>query len=526
MTSAPSTEATGYSLVRGERKVGATLTGDTKGIADPSGLTNPVFNYQWQRMEDGTPSDIPGAVSETYTLTDDDVGKRVQLQVQFNDDKGNAEMRTGPATSVITKASHLLVGNLTQNVIGRNRGTLRVQSTGFVTGAHGFGYTMDNATAYRDKDTPVSEAEIRIHGSTSEPNIIDRRPLAGVLVVAASDLTRQNGSIVDYSARSRAKLDPSTVYHFLIASLNDDDEAQGCRTAQGEDLDSNSLPGFSINDRTYKGWPGVLSTISSAGNACGLAIKGSELQSSNFLQDVEFTSSPAQAPMYLTGETIEATVTLNRAVAFDGPPPVLLLQIGDNQREMTYVASESTRTSWVFRYTVVADDRDDDGMSFNHYALHGYADADLSNNRVINDRMHRVNAVSQIVSRRVSSSPIAPMWYGPGELIQFTVEFSLPVTVVGDPELEFNVTTPEGSEFMSYESGSGSDTLVFSYTVLAVDDDSDGIWWSANSLRLDSDDSITGLVNGLDANLDHTALNKREPSHRPEPASGLPGGNL
>ena len=111
-TSPPSTEATGNPLIHGERKVGATLTGDTKGIADPSGLTNPVFNYQWQRMENGTPSDIPGAVSETYTLTDDDVGKRVQLQVQFNDDKGNAEMRTGPATSVITKAPHLLVGNL------------------------------------------------------------------------------------------------------------------------------------------------------------------------------------------------------------------------------------------------------------------------------------------------------------------------------------------------------------------------------------------------------------------------------
>ena len=180
--------------------------------------------------------------------------------------------------------------------------------------------------------------------------------------------------------------------------------------------------------------------------------------------------------IYATGETIEATATLNQAVTFDGPPPVLLLQIGNNEREMTYVASASTGTSWVFRYTVVADDRDDDGMSFNHYALHGYADADLSNNRVINDGMHRVNAVSQIVSRRVSSSPIAPIWYGLDEKIQFTFEFSLPVMVVGDPQLEFNVTTPAGSEYMSYESGSGTKELVFSYTVLDVDDDADGIW--------------------------------------------------
>ena len=88
------------------------------------------------------------------------------------------------------------------------------------------------------------------------------------------------------------------------------------------------------------------------------------------------------------------------------------------------------------------------------------------------------------------------------------------MTVVGDPQLEFNVTTPgDTDEFASYLSGSGSDTLVFSYTVLAVDDDPDGIWWSANSLRLDSDDSITGIVNGLNADLEHTALNKLE-DHR------------
>ena len=229
------TAATGDPLVRGERKVGSTLTGDTKGIADGDGLTNPGFIYQWQRMEDGMSEDIPGAVSETYTLTDD-VGKRVRLQVRFNDDEGTAEMRTGPATSVITKAPHLLVGNLTQNPNGHAQmpgEKLPVQSTGFNTGMHRFGYVIDSATAYRGKGTPVNdgEAEIRIHGSTSEANAIDRRPVAGVLVVAASDLTRQNGLIVDYSARSRAKLNPSTTYHLLVAALDDDDEPHSCRAA-------------------------------------------------------------------------------------------------------------------------------------------------------------------------------------------------------------------------------------------------------------------------------------------------------
>ena len=510
MTNPPSTAATGDPLVRGERKVGATLTGDTKRITDPNGLTNPGFNYQWQRMENGTPEDIPGAVSETYTLTDDDVGKRVRLQVRFNDDEGTAEMRTGPATSVITKAPHLLVGNLTRNVVGAI-GAAYTQSTGLVTGPHEFGYAIEDVTAHRGVTGPLSDgdAEIRVYDSTSNTSPVLRKPKS--LIMTADDLTRVRGLILDYSARSRAKLDPDTTYHIALAALSV--APLSCKTAHQTGVDSDSLAGFSIIYRTYQLSDEGM-TSGQLDRACALAIKGSELQSPNFVQEVEFTSTPAQPMIYATGETIEATVMLNQAVTFDRPPPVLLLQIGDNEREMTYMASASPGTSWVFRYTVIADDRDDDGMSFDRFALRGYADADLSNNRVINDGMHRVNAVSQIVSRRVSSSPSAPPWYAPGDRIEFTLEFSLPVTVVGDPQLEFSVTTPgPQNEFASYLSGSGTKELVFSYFVLPVDDDSDGIWWNANSIRLDSDDSITGVVNGLAADLGHTERGKLE-DHR------------
>ena len=175
----------------------------------------------------------------------------------------------------------------------------------------------------------------------------------------------------------RSALDnPSTTYHFLMVALNGD-KPLGCRTAEETGYDSGSLPGFSIAAITWS-LSASLVSIGEVANGCGVSLKGSELQSSNFLQDLEFTSPPTQAGMYATGEVIEVTAILNHAVTFDGPPPVLLLQVGDNEREMTYVASASTGTSWVFRYTVIADDRDVDGISFDRYALHGYADADLS----------------------------------------------------------------------------------------------------------------------------------------------------
>ena len=114
---------------------------------------------------------------------------------------------------------------------------------------------------------------------------------------------------------------------------------------------------------------------------------------------------------------------------------------------------------------------------------------------------------SRIVSYRVTSVPIAGRWYGPGEQIQFTIEFSLPVTVVGAPELEFTVHTSASgfpTERASYLSGSGSNMLVFAYTVGTDYDDTNGIAWKGRSLRLGGGvDKIIGLDNSLDADLRH-----------------------
>ena len=130
-----------------------------------------------------------------------------------------------------------------------------------------------------------------------------------------------------------------------------------------------------------------------------------------------------------------------------------------------------------------------------------------------------MNAAPRVLSRRVSSKPVAPNYYGPGEKIQFTIEFSLPVTVVGDPELEIAVTLPAPqNEFASYLSGSGSGatTLVFSYTVLAADADadSDGIDLFRDPLTYDTGESIVGVVNGLEAVNEVSGPERKLPDHK------------
>ena len=90
--------------------------------------------------------------------------------------------------------------------------------------------------------------------------------------------------------------------------------------------------------------------------------------------------------------------------------------------------------------------------------------------------------------------------YGAGDEITFEVVFNQLVTVNGAPRLRFSITGA-GDEYATYVSGSGTNTLVFSYTVLATEMDTDGIYLYKNPLDYPdaNADSIVGASNSLDA---------------------------
>ena len=88
--------ATGGPGITGTVQAGETLTATTDGIEDEDGLTEAVFAYQWVRSD----TDIEGEISSTYTMTDDDEGKAIQVRVTFSDDAGNEESLTSDAMAV------------------------------------------------------------------------------------------------------------------------------------------------------------------------------------------------------------------------------------------------------------------------------------------------------------------------------------------------------------------------------------------------------------------------------------------
>ena len=101
--------ATGQPTISGTLRVGETLTSDTSGIADEDGLESVTYLYQWLVGDGASETDIAGATSVTYTLSDDEEGKTVKVRVSFTDDEGNEETLTSEATAAVGAAAEEVV---------------------------------------------------------------------------------------------------------------------------------------------------------------------------------------------------------------------------------------------------------------------------------------------------------------------------------------------------------------------------------------------------------------------------------
>ena len=97
--------ATGAPAITGTATVDEMLTATAGDIADTDGLpSSSTYTYQWFRVDgDGTSNEeeISGETVATYTLTDDDIGKRIKVKVSFTDNLNGKETRTSAATVVV-----------------------------------------------------------------------------------------------------------------------------------------------------------------------------------------------------------------------------------------------------------------------------------------------------------------------------------------------------------------------------------------------------------------------------------------
>ncbi len=163
-------------------------------------------------------------------------------------------------------------------------------------------------------------------------------------------------------------------------------------------------------------------------------------------------------------------------------------------------------------YTVAAGAYDPDGLEVVRIVMHGDATFRATEDNVevpltINpsrvDWAPRVDARAGITGITSSSHPDG-VNLSPGDDIVFAVSWPVAVDVTGTPELKVYFGMNERRA--RYESGDGSDTLHFLYTVQAGDEDQDGVTIPADAVALAGGSLMSGSTSVSTSSADGDAF--------------------
>jgi alpha-tubulin suppressor-like RCC1 family protein len=202
------------------------------------------------------------------------------------------------------------------------------------------------------------------------------------------------------------------------------------------------------------------------------------------------TSVTAPAPgTYTLNQNLDFYVYISEAVTVitTGGVPQMELNIGGVQKFATYLSGSGTDTDpLIFRYTIQAAEMDADGIVVSQ---------PLQNSGTIRDAvglnlLDLTFAVPNTATVLVDSTAIAPTVTGivppandtyltnPGENLEFTVNFSENVTVTGVPALTLELDGINRRAI--YISGTTTNALLFRYTTVPSDSDTNGIALNSN----------------------------------------------
>ena len=394
------TPAYGAPAISGTAVVGQTLSAARGSIGDADGLPSTFpddYTLQWMRVDsDGASNPVNiGTNSGTYALVTADVGKKIKVEVSFQDTDGNDEVRTSaaypsgavlaaasvapPTVPVTTIPAHW---SLKPAAIPDN-GTFRLL---FVTGNR----RTASATAIGDYDQHV-QARVVGHGGG---DLRDFSALFKVLGCTATvDARDHTGTTSTDTAAPIYWVDGDKVADDYADLYDGRWDSNAPKNASGNPIPA-EFGGATVftgclasgtRSATPLGATGKASVTEGLPEVSGVEIEGrgvpgSELRklyglSSIFrvaasdeptVASVAVTSTPlAETDTYGAGEQIEFTVTFSEPVEVSASPPHFEFALGPSgnteDKQATYQGGSGT-TALVFAYTVLAADSDDDGI--------------------------------------------------------------------------------------------------------------------------------------------------------------------
>jgi uncharacterized delta-60 repeat protein len=207
---------------------------------------------------------------------------------------------------------------------------------------------------------------------------------------------------------------------------------------------------------------------------------------------------------YKAGDSVAVQVNFSENVIVSGTPQITL-ETGTTDRVVNYTSGTGTSTL-VFTYTVQAGDTsaDLDYVGTTSLALNGGTITDTAGNTATltlatpgaanslgANKAIVIDTTAPTVSS-VSSSTGAGS-YNAGDVISIQILFSEIVTVTGTPQLTLETGTTD--RVVDYVSGTGTNTLTFTYTVQAGDTSADLDYVGTTSLTLNGGTILDGALN-------------------------------
>ena len=221
-----------------------------------------------------------------------------------------------------------------------------------------------------------------------------------------------------------------------------------------------------------------------AGNNANLTLNSVGSTASVFVDALAPTVSSVNVPAnatYVSGQSLDFSINFDESITVNtgGGTPQLALTIGATSRQASYQSGSGT-SSLLYRYTVQSGDADSDGITIGTLTSNGGTLRDAAGNNA-NLTLNSVGSTASVlvdaVAPAVSSVNVpANATYVSGQNLDFTINFDDSITVNtggGTPQLALTIgaTTRQAV----YQSGSGTSSLLYRYTVQNGDADSDGI---------------------------------------------------
>lgn len=246
-------------------------------------------------------------------------------------------------------------------------------------------------------------------------------------------------------------------------------------TSSDLDMDGISIPSpIDLNSGTIK---------DEAGNAATLVYNVTNHPTVYIDGDTPIVDTfiPPADGVYEPGQNLDFSLKFTELVNVTGSPRVGV-DIGGTNRYAYYVSGSGTDTL-LFRYSIVSGNVDEDGVDVdNVFDVNGGTIRDAGNRNAypIFDAPITTGATIDATLPTVTSitlpTPPADGYFNSGEEIYITLSFNDVVNVTGFPQLGMELASSGSTIYIDYNTGSGTNSLVFRYIVEdEVDEDHDGL---------------------------------------------------